>query len=268
MFPIISNFAELAPLNCKELNIILKRIGSQFDGGYVIPHTFLKDAKHLISFGYGNDFEFEKDILSQYPNIKHINIYDKSINLISLLRQCLTHLVLFLLGGNNEFRTSFCNLKKYLELQVNTRINLIHKYVGKSNKDISCKYIIEKLKAQDYSIVLKSDIEGDEYLIIEDILNSVRSISIMIIEFHGLKLNNGKFQSYLNKLIDYFAIVNVNINNNSISANSSFPDAIEVTFLNLNLIKDLNITNRSNSSFNFLNRPNNPNNDQFFFKFI
>lgn len=89
MITIISDFAELAPLNCKELNIILKRIGSKFDEGYVVPHTFIKDARYLISFGYGHDFEFEKEISSNYPNIKLIQIYDKSINLISLIRQWL-----------------------------------------------------------------------------------------------------------------------------------------------------------------------------------
>jgi hypothetical protein len=47
----------------------------------------------------------------------------------------------------------------------------------------------------------------------------------------------------LNKIIEYFAIVNVNINNNSIDENPNLPDAIEVTFLNLHLIKDLNILN-------------------------
>jgi hypothetical protein len=128
MIPIKSDCAELAPLNCKELNIILKRIGSKFDGGYVVPHTFLKDTRYLISFGYGNDFEFEKSISSHYPNIKLIQIYDKSINLKSLIRQWLAHLVLFLQAGDNDLKTSFSNLKKYLELQFNTRIKLIHQY--------------------------------------------------------------------------------------------------------------------------------------------
>ena len=262
-----SNFIDIAPLNCSEMKIALRRFGNEFDGGYVVPSDYLKESRYLISFGYGHDFSFEKETQKILPIFEIINLYDKSINYRFIIKQLFENLAFYLLRRNNEVHKSFSNLEKYFRLSLNSRIKLIHKNVGSNSDQISCKNAIESVYPDDYSIVLKCDIEGDEYFLIDDFVNYHKKICVLIIEFHGLLLDHDKFQIALKKIIDNFAVVNININNYSINPSSNLPDAVEVTLLNLSLIKDLDIS-RSISTINDYNRPNNYKNTPYAYRFI
>jgi len=48
---------EFMPLGTSDL----VRIGSQYDGGYVIPRRILDKTRSLLSFGLGNNWQFEKE---------------------------------------------------------------------------------------------------------------------------------------------------------------------------------------------------------------
>jgi hypothetical protein len=263
-----SDFIKLAPLNCSELKIALRRFGNEFDGGYVVPSDYLKDSRYLISFGYGHDFSFEKEIANEYKNIKIIHLYDKSINFRFLIKQLFVNLALHLFRRNVEVYKSFSNLGNYIQLTLNSRIKLIHQNIGINSDQISCKNAIEVVCPNDYSIVLKCDIEGDEYFLIDDFVYYHKKISVLIIEFHGLILDFDKFQIELGKLLDKFAIVNVNINNYSIEPSSSLPDAVEVTLLNLSHLKEIDVLCKSNSTINDFNRPNNYRTSPHAYRFI
>jgi hypothetical protein len=57
----------------------LKRFGNIQDGGYVLNYKFLKLTERLYSYGFGNDFSFEKDIVNCINNY-HVYIYDHTVD--------------------------------------------------------------------------------------------------------------------------------------------------------------------------------------------
>jgi hypothetical protein len=64
----------LQPCFIQELEI--KRIGSENDGGYVVVDDFKIDD-FLISFGVGNDINFEAEMLQE---ISGAQLYDDSVS--------------------------------------------------------------------------------------------------------------------------------------------------------------------------------------------
>lgn len=125
------------------------------DGSYYVPKNLIKDIDYLISLGVGPTYEFEKDLSKE--NIK-IQMYDASVDI----------------------------------LPTEKNIKFIKKFVRPSSNDnsIDLNEIIETVNNK--KIMLKMDIEGDEYANLLNLKKEYLSkIKIIIIEFH-----------YLNRLID------------------------------------------------------------------
>jgi len=51
-------------------NFLLKRLGKDNDGGYLIDPKSLKISNTLISLGINDDWSFESDVLSKNSKIK------------------------------------------------------------------------------------------------------------------------------------------------------------------------------------------------------
>jgi len=52
-------------------NFLLKRLGKDNDGGYLIDPKSLKISNTLISLGINDDWSFESDVLSKNSKIKN-----------------------------------------------------------------------------------------------------------------------------------------------------------------------------------------------------
>ena len=61
--------------------------------------------------------------------------------------------------------------------------------------------------------ILKLDIEGSEYSMIEQIIKNSSNIKILIIEFHFIKNNKDLFMNSVKKLLNKFDIVHIHANN-------------------------------------------------------
>ena len=127
--------------------------------------------------------------------------------------------------------------------------NFIKKKLSLEDKksEISINNWIEK---NDNEIILKIDIEGDEYSILANISDkNLKKIRILVIEFHDLRnLRNNSFLSFFEKIFSRidssFYPCHLHINNSSKIkkiSNLKIPDMIEMTFIR----KD-RITNFSN----------------------
>ena len=116
-----------------------------------------------------------------------------------------------------------------------------------NNSEISINKWIEE---KDREIILKIDIEGDEYSILANISDqNLKKVRILIIEFHDLRnLRSNSFLSFFEKILtrldNYFYACHLHVNNTSKIKNINdikIPDMIEMTFIR----KD-RITNFSN----------------------
>ena len=59
-------------------------------------------------------------------------------------------------------------------------------------------------KSNSNKIVLKIDIESDEYKILDQILKYEELVEMMLIEFHNLDIKRDEFVAILSKLQNYF----------------------------------------------------------------
>ena len=80
------------------------------------------------------------------------------------------------------------------------------------------------------NIVLKIDIEGDEYKVLDEVNKNLDKINLSIIEFHNVKKNLRKIKSFINKT--YLKNIHISANNYGEVDNKGIPQVIEMTLLN------------------------------------
>ena len=187
----------------KKIDIDLIRLGENNDGGYLIPDD-LHGVEKNYSAGVGFLTGFEKDLeekFSIHSSLLDFNEINKEI-----------------LPKNSLFQ------KKKLSLENKSTEISINQWIDKNDKEI----------------ILKIDIEGDEYPILANISDhNLRKVRILIIEFHDLRnLRNNSFFSFFEKIFSrlntIFYPCHLHVNNTSKVKNINnleIPDMIEMTFI-------------------------------------
>ena len=177
------------------------RIGSQNDGGYVVPHASGLKLTKLISFGYGYNANFEFDTISKF-NINEVYLYDYSISSLfstfvidfkHFLKNC------FSLSANTIPAKYFKNSQNFLTVKLNGSINYRPlKLVGNSENinDIDFKIIENTIGFT--SSIIKMDIEGSEF----DVLNDE---NFKYLNFHYLTLQS--VVVIINKILKFVLIL-------------------------------------------------------------
>ena len=227
----------------------LKRYGRNFDGGYLVCENAIKSLDNSITLGVGDDISFEKDI-EKKKKIKQLFLYDYTINnyfffkiIFKYFRRLLT------------FRTKLSNLN----YSITNYLNFIN-FIKKDNVFLFKKKVVSK-KINENEIdlnmifsnlngnnnILKIDIEGGEYLIINDILKNFKKINTLIVEFHWINRNKDRFINSIKKLKKKIDIIHLHANNyRSPKKNEDLFDFIEITMVNKKINKF-----RSEYRFNF-----------------
>jgi hypothetical protein len=175
-----------------------KRLGQDWDGGYIICDIPNVNYNMLLSGGVGGDISFEEDFLKMYPNCK-CNAYDGTISDINI---------------NNK------------------NITFIKKNIGLRNTDneTTLKSEIEN----NTDIVLKMDIEGAEVPWFTSLTRKeIGKFKQIIIEFHYpfSPIEERMF----NEINFSFLLVHIHGNNNSdvqTCNNVKIPSVFECTYLN------------------------------------
>jgi len=216
----------------------LIRIGSKFDGGYFV-YDNLENTDYLISIGIGDNFEFEKDISDK---ISGISMYDGTI--------------------------------PNIDFNINNAI-----FFNKNIQTVQDLYSsISNIEKKYENLILKMDIEGDEWNILDQIdYETLNKFKQVIIEFHyfdkmidmygfhplGERSNFKISESIFKKLSDIFYPIYIHANNFSdlkIIANKPIPEVFEITFLRKDFLVNPKVFN-----FNLwsdINSPNNPYNPE------
>jgi len=202
----------LTPYKCEDM----LRIGNNSDGGYLVSLRDMLNSNILISFGILYDWEFEKEVYKKF-NIPIIT-YDGSVGkqyfrakIKTRIKSMLSDIsflnikrTMFYLLLSIRFYNFFNNsdtspIKSHNEqFVVNNKTTIDeetfrkkHGYVPNFIKfeDIIFQYIDGK-----NGVILKIDIEENEYDLLDSMLSIENSLSMLLIEFHNLNEKN------LNKL--------------------------------------------------------------------
>ena len=207
----------------------LIRIGPKKDGGYVIDKRVIKKTNKIISCGLNDDWEFEKEFLKINQKCKII-AYDHTVDKRFWVKRFKKDIISLLLFKKLRLE-KILDVFKYINYLVffnNGNKHIIKKVVNSEKKrnEISIRNI---LKDQN-KIILKVDIEGDEYKILSNINKEAYKINLLIIEFHNIHKNLDKIRKFLKK--SNFKIIHIHGNNFSGSNNNNDPNAIEMTLIN------------------------------------
>lgn len=174
------------------IQLIKEWAGSSYGGFFILPDLLDKDSI-IYSFGIGEDISFDEVLLEKFNcNIFAFDPTPKSIKWIS--KKNIIHpkfkfypFGIDIVSGNVEFllpkNDSFVSGSAILNSNVDSNKKIVVQM--KNMYDI-----ISDLKHKKID-VLKMDIEGSEFKIIENILNSNIEIKQILIEIHERFFDNG-----------------------------------------------------------------------------
>ena len=233
----------------------LIRIGPKKDGGYVIDKRVIKKTKKIICCGLNDDWKFEKEFLKINPKCKII-AYDHTVHKefwVKRFKKDLISLFLFKKLRLEKILDVFRYID-YLSFFKDGNKHLIKKVVNCERKknEISIKNILKNQS----NLILKIDIEEDEYNILDEICR--HKFKCIVIEFSELKKNFYKVQRFIRKL-ELLGIYIIHIHANNFDKNDKYdwPIHLEVTFANEIEIKKSKKNNLQYPIKN-LDFPNNP----------
>ncbi len=218
------NLENIRPFNVGEM----RRVGSFNDGGYVVPKVF-PSARTVVSFGLGDNWSFEKQLLRE-GLIDSFLVYDHSVSTRILYSRVKSRASL----RNFKITPLLYRIKVLIEYFYDFRLkknNHVQKKVTKESEDNSSTNLMNiaaNLMIKDF--VLKVDIEGDEYQIIEQIVGLSSRIPLVIIEFHDTENQRAFFESALFMLAKKYIICHSHANNFETIGSDGIPIAIEITF--------------------------------------
>ena len=215
----------------------LIRYGSHYDGGYLLNKNDLLKSDMMISLGIHENWDFEKQIYKNYQ-IKNVVLFDPQSSYFLIF----TYLLKSIIKCN--FKKIFTYIKKFKEFKdLKSECIFIQK---KFNESLVVKYIKSK------NILLKIDIEGDEYDILNFILNNQNKINCLVIEFHNIN----KYSYKIKDFISHFKLKLINTHVNTFSKEDNI--TLELTFSkHANIYKD----KWDQFELNNIDFPNDPNHE-------
>ena len=254
--------SDLHPVACESL----LRIGSPNDGGYVVPLDAVKAARALVSFGLSHDWTFERDFKKCNADAT-IHCYDHTVSLRTAFLFSIGQLLRFvLLFRARALRKIFT----WVDYKLFFRSDGTHfkQRIWPDNQDNSATIddVFNRLPAE-CPVFVKMDIEGSEYLVLDDLLRHSRNIVAIAIEFHDVDTHPGLFNSLVEKIKREFHVVHIHGNNMGGIAAFNFPKALEITFLNKRFFDSAPSPSCLTYPTPGLDHPNNPRLPEIAFEF-
>ena len=236
----------------------LIRMGNKNDGGYILPEGIIKDSDAMLSFGYGYDCSFELDYINRSNNV--VIIYDHTCGYLKLIKNFLKYLKRFIL-----LRKSAKDVKLQYDKLINHHNFINYKMItffkkkvvrqAKENIDVGINEIIQSKNYK--NIILKCDIEGGEYEIMNELTKYNKKISCILVEFHQINKNLENFKDIINNLLKFYSIVHLHGNNyDSLIEGLNIPKTLEITFVKKDFLNTVEYVTKFPN--NFLDNPNNP----------
>ena len=220
----------LRPLQVPEL----VRLGRNFDGGYLVDRRCIGDAECLVSIGINDDWSFEKDfrIRSPAPIIAIDATTSKWLFRRRQYRETIKSFLKGLVGQKNRSdpRQHKALLKDYKEFFRKDNRH-IRKFVAgvQGRKHITIDGVVNELMPKHHRhFLLKIDIEGAEYGILDDICVVSSRLVGLVMEFHDVGERIDEIGAFMAKLPLY--LCHVHCNNYGRVDDRGLPEAIELSF--------------------------------------
>ena len=217
---------DFQPFYCDKL----VRRGSTNDGGYLLPSDIT--AQFLISLGLGDDWKFELDLI-KHKQVSKFFVFDHSVTFLNLFKKMVNRkrsfkVFLYRAVVLVRYFRDFTFLKKpHLKKKI-TKYGSSENHGEISINEIFKEFVVDRKS----TVILKIDIEGSEYDIIEQVMEFSSQIVVLIIEFHEILKQKDEFKNSLELLKLKFSLIHTHVNNYGEFDEFSIPDICEFTFVN------------------------------------
>lgn len=166
-------------------------------GGFFVCPSLLSNESIVYSFGIGENISFDSDLIKKFNcNVYGFDPTPKSIKWVKDYRDLPAnfHFFTFGIGEKSDIVDFF--LPKIPEHVSGSFINQPNvNFDEKVKVEMKCwKDIVNSLRHTQID-VLKMDIEGAEYIVLNQILESQISVGQILIEFHERFFDNGRIKS-------------------------------------------------------------------------
>jgi FkbM family methyltransferase len=253
----------LAPYAAKDL----VRVGKASDGGYVLPEWLAKECDFLGSFGLNDDWSFEEELRRLNPTAI-IHGYDHSISEKEFALRLAKSVVNVSLGKVRPHAVGdgINTIRSYRQFYQGTAQHFRQRIYNRLDSpfDVTLKDVLERTNAR--KALLKIDIEGCEYRIIDDVIRSADILLGLVVEFHDTGPLRQVFLESVRKLQGPFGIVHVHANNHEGVAADGLPEALEITFVLKTRIRTQE--KRLFLPLDGIDWPNNPNVPEYGLRFV
>ena len=219
----------------------LIRVGSAYDGGYVLPRSVLSASQSLLSLGVEANWDFEEGALALNPAL-NVTCVDGTTSAAVIRARALKELgraalrlrpvkivrMLKLLGQSRAF-TRFFAQHEFLPLMVGPT-------PGPGSATLP--ELLARVRQGDDSrrVLVKMDIEGSEYDSLA-VAGRLERVAALVIEFHELGRNWARFAATLEALGPDFVIAHVHGNNNTACIpGTTVPETLELTLVHRELV--------------------------------
>lgn len=223
-------------------------------------------ARALVSFGLSHDWTFERDF-KRHNRDAIIHCYDHTVSLRTAFQFSIGQLLRFVfLFRARSLRKVFTwiDYKRFFRSEATHFKQRI--WTDNQSNSATIDDVFSRLPAG-CPVFVKMDIEGSEYLVLDDLLHHSGNIVAMAIEFHDVDARPEDFSSFVDKIKRDFYIVHIHGNNMGGLAPFNFPKAPEITFLNKRFFDSAPLPSSSKYPTPGLDGPNNPRLPEFVFEF-
>ena len=172
------------------INISKKWIGNDYGGFYIYPNS-LHSNSIVFSFGIGEDISFDKGLINEYNlNVIGFDPTPKSINFINN-ETSLTNFTFYPYGISSKTES-----KKFFTPKNKDHVSgslYLTDHLIDDNTFLNFKSFNDILKETQVDSIdlIKMDIEGSEYNVLNSILKMDIPIKQILVEFHPQMFKNG-----------------------------------------------------------------------------
>ena len=247
----------LKPYHTSFSNLV--RLGRKYDGGYVIDKRVIAKTRTIVTCGLEAEWSFEKEFQKNNRNCK-ILAFDHTVNKKFWIDRFLKDFISLLLLKKIKLNKIFDVFKyiEYLSFFSGNNKHYLKKIVSK--KEVKNNQItITDAIGNNQDILLKIDIEGDEYKVLSEVDKNFNKINLVIIEFHDLQKNLKKIKNFIKKT--KLKNIHINANNYGMVGVNGIPQVIEMTLINSKKFKIKNSKTKRNypiKGLDFKNRKRGP----------
>jgi hypothetical protein len=208
-------------------NVALLRLGSESDGGYWLTLASLAATKTLLSFGLSSNWDFEEDF--RHRSGAKVICFDHTVNAFFWRKHAVSMMSKMRFGELSRY----FSYKRFFNASSDVEHRLVQVgYDGPGSTSLAT--LMRDVAPR--SLFLKSDIEGSEYRIFNDILAYQERLTGIAIEFHDIDLHRERVSKLLEGLKD-FVIVALAANNFGGVDSNGDPIVIEMSLIHRDFVE-------------------------------